>query len=83
MKGVPVSGVLSQFVHECADHPGSKLIHAIIVVAEFRKLAFSLIVGYKPGLVPNCPDPGVPDRGKTVGNDRHAAMPKAIVRNGA
>ena len=70
--GAAIGRVFPQLVHERADQPRRELVHAIVVVAELRKLAFGLIVGDQAGCIADDADLGVPDRREAVGDDGHA-----------
>src|ERR1700761_1843497 len=56
VNSVPVGGILSQFAHEGADCPGSKLVNPIVVIAENWKIAFNLVVDHEARLIANRPN---------------------------
>src|SRR4030095_2538275 len=66
MEGVSISWILAQLVHESAYHPGGKVIHAVVVISELRKLSFSFVVGYQASLIANDLHPGVANRREAV-----------------
>ena len=72
MHGIAIGGILPQLAHERADEPRSKMVNAIVVVAELGKLAFGLIVGHEPGFVADHSNFRVTDRRQAVGNNRHS-----------
>src|ERR1700754_1163162 len=74
---MPIRGVLSQLVHECADYPGSQLVDAVIVIAEFRKLTFGFVVSYQPLVVTDGADSGTPYGRQTVGNNGQSGNTKS------
>src|SRR5262249_15884950 len=63
-----VRGVFSQFAHERANYPGSKMVNAIVVVAELGEFTFDLISGYEPGCIADHANSRVADCRQAVGN---------------
>src|SRR5215208_1668471 len=56
VKSMAVCGILSEFAHESCHQPGSKLVHAIVVVPKLRKLPLGFVISNKARLVPNNAD---------------------------
>ena len=54
------------------DYPRCQLIYAVVVVPEFRVIAFSRVVHDESRIVADHLYLGVPDGRETVGDDRQA-----------
>src|SRR3982751_812327 len=74
--GIAIRRILPQLAHERAHDPGSDLIDTIVVIAEYRKIAFNLIVDDEPGFVLNRLNLRIADCGEAVSNYRHACHAK-------
>ena len=76
MEGVPISGILSQLLHERTDQPNGELVDAIVIIAKLREFAFGFIVNHQPGLVADDADLGISDGGEAVCHNGHPSHAK-------
>src|SRR5262245_60575743 len=66
---VAIGWVFSEFPHKGTHDPGREMVYAIVVVAEFRKFAFRLVIDNQSGLVSDHLHLCVTDGRQTVSHD--------------